>query len=199
MSSLPHDPRARPGLDELYSAEAPRILTWARMRIRPEHRGLIAPEDIAQDVWVRAVEKFRGYDPSRTNFRGWLLTVARFVLAEATRRAFLHQRVSGTLPPLGTQREDVPALVTSVVTRAARNEAMAQVFGYLDQLDTLDRQVFTLHCLEGLPQRQVAVALAIEENTVAKRWGRLRERLRVLAPAWLDVSGDGERIDAHSA
>lgn len=200
MSSFPPVPPSAPRLDELYQAEAARILTWARLRIRAEHRRLITAEDIAQDVWCRAVEKFAAYDPQRVTFRGWILTVARFVLAEATRRAFHHQRVQGEGRSTEVRhRDDLPSLITSVTTRAARDEAMTRLFEYVDHLDPIDRQVFMLHCLEELPQREVAMRLGIEENTVAKRWGRLRDRLRAIAPLWTGLVGPNESIAGASA
>lgn len=174
-------------LEGLYANEAPRILAWARVRIRPEHRGLLQPEDVAQDVWCRALEKFDSFDPAHVEFRPWLFTVARFVLAEATRRAFYQQRVRSDQgrSSMVRVREEVPASITSVTSRAARDETMRRLFAVLDTCDDADRQLFALHHLEGMAQKDVGERLGLQANTVAKRWERLRARLREVAPAWL--------------
>jgi RNA polymerase sigma-70 factor (ECF subfamily) len=179
-------PAPGPELEALYAAEAARLVTWARARIRSEHRGLIAPEDIAQDTWLRAVEKFATFDAAATTFRAWILTVAKFVLAEATRRAFYQQRMKHEdgRSSIARLREEVPDLVTTITSRAARDEAMGRVFAWVDGLDDVDRQVFILHFLEELPHKDVAARLGLLPNTVSKRWERLRGRLRALAPLW---------------
>ncbi|MEZ5963663.1 MAG: sigma-70 family RNA polymerase sigma factor [Planctomycetota bacterium] len=181
-----------PGLEELYRAEAERLVAWARMRIRPDQRGLLAPDDLAQDVWCRAVEKFATFDPAVVSFRAWILTVAKFVLAEATRRAFYLQRMKHEdgRSSVANLREQVPELVTTITSRAARNEAMARLFAWADGLDDVDRQVFTQHFLEEQPQKDVAARLGMQPAAIAKRWERLRGRLRAVAPAWLQVDGD---------
>lgn len=185
-------PKPAPGLEELYRAEADRLVAWARIRIRPDQRGLISPEDVAQDVWCRAVEKFATFDPAAGPFRAWILTVAKFVLAEATRRAFYLQRLKHEdgRSSMMRMREQVPELVTTITSRAARNEAMTRLFAWVDALDEVDRQVFTLHFLEQMPQKELAPRLGMQPAAIAKRWERLRARLRVVAPAWLRVDDE---------
>lgn len=182
-------PQPAPGLEELYRAEAERLVAWARLRIRPEHRGLVSPEDVAQEVWCRALEKFATFDPAAGPFRAWVLTVAKFVLAEITRSAFYQQRLKHEdgRSSMIRVREQVPEMVTTITTRAARNEATERLFVWVDQLDEVDRQVFTFHFMEGLPQKDVGARLGMQANAIAKRWERLRARLRAVAPAWLEV------------
>jgi len=189
--TVPTSPDSNPKLEDLYRAEAERLVAWARLHIRPEHRGLLAPEDVAQDTWCRAVEKFASFDGTGS-FRAWILTVAKFVLAEATRRAFYQQRLKHEdgRSSVVRLREQVPELVTTITSRAARDENMERLFAWLDGLDATDRQVFTLHVLEEVPQKDVAARLGMQPAAVAKRWERLRARLRTVAPSWLRVAGD---------
>jgi RNA polymerase sigma factor (sigma-70 family) len=111
------------------------------------------------------------------------------VLAEITRRAFYQQRLKHEdgRSSMVRMREQVPEMVTTITSRAARNEAMERLFAWVDQLDDVDRQVFTLHVVEGLPQKDVGPLVGMQPNAVAKRWERLRARLRSVAPAWLRI------------
>jgi DNA-directed RNA polymerase specialized sigma24 family protein len=46
----------------------------------------IDPQDVVQEVWLRAVKGYAGFDPSVSSLRSWLLAIAKNVLLESFRK-----------------------------------------------------------------------------------------------------------------
>jgi RNA polymerase sigma factor (sigma-70 family) len=167
-------------LGDLYARVLPALYAWAKLRIRPEYRRVVSPEDLVQEVWLRAAGIFSGFDAAKQSFRGWIFTVAKNVLFEVQRKAWRHTRES--TPEGSTSRlralGDVPADVTSLTQRVQRDEGVRMFLDRVAQLDDDDRKTL-IHCgLEELSLREAAERLDVTRDAVAKRWQRLRERIR---------------------
>jgi RNA polymerase sigma-70 factor (ECF subfamily) len=167
-------------LGDLYARVLPALYAWAKLRIRPEYRRVVSPEDLVQEVWLRAAGIFTGFDAAKQSFRAWIFTVAKNVLFEVQRKAWRHTRES--TPEGSTSRlralGDVPADVTSLTQRVQRDEGVRMFLDRVAQLDDEDRKTL-IHCgLEELSLREAAERLDISRDAVAKRWQRLRERIR---------------------
>ena len=167
-------------LGDLYSRVLPALYAWAKLRIRPEYRRVLSPEDLVQEVWLRAAEVFGSFDAAKVSFRSWIFTVAKNVLFEVQRKAFKQTRER--TPEGSTSRHhalnDVPDEVTSLTQRVQRDEGVKLFLDRVAQLDEDDRKTL-IHCgLEELSLREAAERLDITREAVAKRWQRLRERIR---------------------
>jgi RNA polymerase sigma factor (sigma-70 family) len=164
-------------LGALYARLLPSLYAWARLRIRPEFRSALPPEDLVQEVWLRAAQAFGSFDAERVAFRPWLFAVAKNVLFEAQRRVYRRARereeASGRLP-----LASVPDDVTSLTQRVQRDEGVRIFLEHVSRLDDDDRRLL-IHCgLEELPLREAADRLALSRDALAKRWQRLRDRMR---------------------
>lgn len=164
---------------ELYERIAPALFTWADLRIRPELRQWIDPQDVVQEVWCRAWKVFESYDPAAVSFRYWVFRVAKNVLLEAFRkldnpayRARSRDASSKVLELL-----DVPDSATAISRRVAKQESLLLVAQWVQSLDEDDRMLLIHHGLEGLTQAEVAERLDLQRETVAKRWQRLVARI----------------------
>ena len=74
--------------------------------------------------------------------------------------------------------DGVPDDATRITMRVARDESLGKCAEWIRALDDEDRKL-VIHCgLEGLTYIETAERLAIGPEAVAKRWQRLRERLR---------------------
>lgn len=170
---------AAPDFAGLYDQAAPALFAWASLRIHRRYRAAIGPEDLVQEIWLRAYRSFSTYDPARS-FRGWVFGVAKNVLFEVQRA--LHKREkehgadgnTGRLEALG----DVPDQASTITRRVARDDAVRAFVRQVEGLDEFDRKI-VVHCgFEELTQREAAERLGIGYEAVAKRWQRLRTRLR---------------------
>lgn len=175
----------RDGMSLLCEETAPALLAWANLRIHPSYRGRLDPEDVVQEVWWRAMDGFGSFDPAKGAFRGWLFRIATNVLTDSYRRLAVrghlgneqHSKRMQELPP------DISAQMTSITGRLTRDENGRKMVEEIKALEEGDRAL-VVHCgLERLTAAEVATLLNLSEDAVAKRWQRLRSRLRE-APAW---------------
>ena len=178
-------------LGVLYGRLQPSLYAWACLRIRPEFRRALAPEDIVQETWLRAASILESYDPERVAFRPWLFRVAKNILFEWQRR--LHRTWKDGGPDDQVARDwildQIPDDVTSVTARLRRDEAIHGFLAWVAGLPDEDRQLL-LHCgFEGLTLAEVASRLDVSKDAVTKRWQRLRERIGAWTPP-PDLLGD---------
>ncbi|MAG58424.1 MAG: hypothetical protein CMJ83_19220 [Planctomycetes bacterium] len=163
----------------LYERLTPVLHSWASLRLRPGMRGRVEPDDIVQEVWMRAHRVFDRWDSSRSPFRAWLLSVAKNVMLEALRHVRRPDAAAGgvTQSSKAFDLADVPADVTSLSRRCARDERLLGFVECVRELPAGDRML-VVHCgLEGDTCKNVAVRLDLTEAAVIKRWQRLKKRL----------------------
>jgi RNA polymerase sigma factor (sigma-70 family) len=175
---LAQDDRAA-GFAALYARLAPSVLAWARLRIPSVLRGAIDPEDVVQEVWRRAYERFPSFDPARAPFRAWVFRIANLVLMEGLRRAKTRVRAAG-----GDDTRDPAAAAldpaTTVSRAVAADEALAGFIAAALREEDEDRRLFAYR-LEGLTFEECGERLGTTPAAARKRWQRLRERLADLA------------------
>ncbi len=178
---------------ELYARLAPALFAWAELRLRPSTRRAVSPEDLAQEVWLRAAAILPAYDPAKSAFRPWLFAVAKNVLLEVQRKLARTWKDRSTEGETGRlfALDQVPEEVTSLSRRLARDDSLARFLARAGTLDEEDR-LLLVHCgLEALPVGDVAARLDIGKEAAAKRWQRLRERVREWPSAQALLADDG--------
>ncbi len=163
---------------------APALYGWSVLRIPPELRARLQPEDLMQDVWLRALSAFGSYDADRGPLRPWLFQVAKYTLLDALRRGRV--RVQPRQEPApdggsdaggGARLSQVPDDATAVSQRVARRDDVAAFLAHVETLPEEDRDLLVHHGLEGLSLGQAAERLGLEKAAAQKRWQRLRARL----------------------
>jgi RNA polymerase sigma-70 factor, ECF subfamily len=164
---------------ELYERLAPALHAWATLRIGPAHRGRLDPEDVVQEVWWRAMDAFATYDPEKGVFRAWIFQIANRVLLNGFRSLYVRGHAGDAGRPFeAAVPEHLVGEATSISERAARNEATLRLLREVDTLEPQERALFAYCGLEELPAAAAGRLLGISEAAAAKRWQRLRERLR---------------------
>lgn len=165
----------------LYELIAPSLYAWVRLRMPPLLREHLEVEDVLQEVWCRGLGALDRFDPDQREFRRWIFRVAKNVMLEALRRAQRMERLQGAGGETERLRalEQVPDDVTTVTRRLVRDETLQNFLRRVETLDAHERELVVYCGLEELPYREVATRLGIQREAVAKRWQRLRRRLRV--------------------
>ena len=176
----PTHPAPAVDLEALYRAHAAAIYAWACLRTNPALRAWVTPEDLAQEVWVRATRAAPSRDVGSGPVRAWLFTIAKHVLYEVRRLA---ERSSKEKPSGGSTTrllalDQVPATVTSLTQQLSRDDALQQFLRRVEELDDEDRMLLIHVGLEAMPQTEAAARLGLGYEALAKRWQRLRERVR---------------------
>ena len=128
-------------------------------------------EDINQEVWLLAIERFDRFDPGKGGFRDWLLGIARHRALRHHRRATgpvsggRPEGVSGVLPP--------PELVEGV-------ERAGVVRAALLCLQRDSRRVLLDKYAEGLSVAEIAARTGRSAKGVESLLTRARGQLRAL-------------------
>lgn len=154
------------------------VQAWAALQTRGPLGRSVETEDLVQEVCFHAYRSFGSYDPARGEFRPWVFGVASRVAASLLRKAARTRARAGSVLRLASRADALPAVVTTVSRRVARDEGLQRFVERVHELDEDDRQLLVYRGLEGLAHADVAALLDLTPAQANKRWQRLRERLR---------------------
>jgi RNA polymerase sigma-70 factor, ECF subfamily len=159
----------RATLDGFYRRHSTRVLRWM-IRLGGPH---VDPEDAAQEVFITAFRRFDTYDSKRASETAWLYGIARRVVANARRRAFLRRCVGlSTLGPVASPGPTTDAMAQALCRRRQLQYA-------LEQLNSTKREVLVLVDLEEHSAPEVARMLGLPVGTVYSRLHHARTALRM--------------------
>jgi RNA polymerase sigma factor (sigma-70 family) len=165
-------------LEALYRRVAPSLCAWARLRLNALPGVGMTDGDVAQEVWVRALQARARWAPDTVSFRAFVFRIAKHVLLEAMRQrgTLRGAGVGGTVALAGIGA--APDEVSSITAQVARSEAVQRLTDLIASLDADDRKL-ALHCgFEDLSLAETAQQMGLSYEAVTKRWQRLRARLR---------------------
>jgi len=155
--------------DELLARHAGRLAGFIRVRMGPELRARVAPEDVLQETLLEAARKVDAFEPrGPAAFYGWLVEIARYKLAEARRASRALKRARQT--PLDSA---VAPGVTSTPSRhAERTERAERLAAALERIDGTRAEAVRLRYLEGLSVADAAARMGCSEPALKSRVAR---------------------------
>ena len=126
----------------LYERVSPALVAWARLKLRGEMSRFADPEDLVQETWWRAFDRFPDFDPERGRFRSWVFAIASNVFRELIRRRTgirgsvraQHDVRIEALPP------DLRAQVTSITNACRRKDHADKLTEFAGADGTFDRR-----------------------------------------------------------
>src|SRR5436309_7777088 len=137
-------------------------------------------EDLAQETFLRIVKGAQAWE-QRARFQTWLFTIARNLCVDQSRRDRF--RRADSLDAQGP--DDEPAMVDAVPGREidpGRGAESARLRPVLQRallsLPAEQREVFVLREQAGVPFREIAEMVGVNENTVKSRMRYALEGLR---------------------
>ncbi|MCE9595617.1 MAG: sigma-70 family RNA polymerase sigma factor [Planctomycetes bacterium] len=142
-------------------------IDWVRKLARSLAGDAHLAEELAQDVWVAALESRPDTDRSA---RGWLATVLRRRWRDLRRE---HSRREAR-----EHSASRPESVTAADELVERAAIQRRLVGAVLELDEPYRSTVLLRFFEGLPQREIARRMNTTTATVNSRLTRALERLR---------------------
>jgi RNA polymerase sigma-70 factor (ECF subfamily) len=140
------------------------LLGFIASRLGPALRGKLEPQDVLQEVAVKAMRELPRTDLSRREPFGWLCQLAEQCIIDDSRHFSAAKRSNEREVPLqgmfgeGSQEflSLLAASLTSPTQAAARNERGAQLQAALAELPDDTREVLRLRYFEGLPTKEIA-------------------------------------------
>jgi RNA polymerase sigma factor (sigma-70 family) len=137
------------------------LVGYLTTRLRSEQEA----KDVAQEAYVRLLQLQEPGTPSL--LRAYLFKIATNLAIDRLRHRSVQHRAEEQpelFEDLTTTRSDMDDPAKQALAR----ERTDQLLGYLRELPTKCQQVFNLHRLEGVSQREVAVRLDFSERMVRR-------------------------------
>jgi RNA polymerase sigma-70 factor (ECF subfamily) len=167
-----------PSFEQLWESSLPTLLAWCHLRMTAPLRRRMEPEDVVNEVWLRAQARFAEFDPTLGSVVGWLIGIARNVCLEELRKA-TNPRERNVAGESDLQLHGVrPRSTLSVRSRLANEEAIVHLLAMLEKLREDERELVARMIFEGATCAQVALSWGKSEDAVTKQWQRLRASLR---------------------
>lgn len=167
---------------------SPLLLAQASHRLRGPLAALArthAPEDLVQDVWVRALPRLDGLAARDGRMTPVLVRfLATTMLHRLNSLAQTHLRADGARrqDSLDPAAEAGFAESARIVSQIASHERIDVVRRAIDALDDDDRTLVVLRAIEQNPVSDIALLLGEKPNTIAVRYRRALDRLRARLP-----------------
>ena len=137
-------------------------------------RDLDLAEDVLQEAWVVALERWRR-DGIPSDPVGWLLTTARNKAVDRMRRA----RTLRSKEPLLVEREPLDPF-EEMPASSIHDDRLRLIFTCCHPaLSTEARVALTLRTLGGLTTAEIASAFLVAEKTMGQRLSRAKRKIKV--------------------
>jgi len=153
-----------------------RLLSVIYLRMGPELRTRLDPEDVLQEVAIEAIHSWQTLDDPQ-NVGAWLVTLARRKVAR-----ILRDQVG--VAARDPRREckvntDVPLVDrrSGPVTVADRKDRLKLLEAALERLPEQHREVIVLSRIEGLSAKEIGERMGRSENAVHLLLGRALKKL----------------------
>ncbi len=147
-------------------------------------------EEVCQETWLIAIERFDSFDPHKGKFRDWLTGIARHRVLRHYRCATyqtLDDRPDGLTDALAPL-ESLEEIERADVVRAA-----------LLCLDKDRRRVLLDKYIDELPVAEIAARMGRSAKAVESLLSRARSQLRSLLRHYFSTSTEGERHESSDA
>jgi RNA polymerase sigma-70 factor (ECF subfamily) len=187
-----------PALEQLLSLHRPYLKRVIEMRMEPALRTRVDASDVAQETQImitNGIEQFIKHRP--TSFRIWIRRKALDQLKDqrrrhigAMKRSTLMERNISDVSSIEIARK---LLSSSPSKMLGQIELREQVYGLIEQLSEIYREVLVLRHAEELTNAEVADLLDIDPNTARQRYGRALQKLhRLFTDNGIGVDGAKE-------
>ncbi len=169
----------------LFARYSRRLTILLHYKIGPDLRAACEPEDLLQEVFLRAFRDIQGFSyDSPGSFLRWLGSIADHVVIDAARRLGRQRRAAAETVRFRSPSNPggpEPADTRTPSRIFARKETIALLLKRLDALPEDDRQAILLAKIEGLRPADIAARLGRTPQAAAVLLHRALKRFRALA------------------
>lgn len=153
-----------------------RLLSMIYLRMGPELRTRLDPEDVLQEVAIEAINSWHTLDDER-NAGAWLVVLAKRKVARVLRdQVGVAARDPRRERAIKTDFSVADAR-SGPVTAADRHDRLMLLEAALQKLSSDHREVILLARIEGLSAREIGERMGRSENAVNLLLGRALKRL----------------------
>ncbi|SNY28888.1 RNA polymerase sigma factor [Paractinoplanes atraurantiacus] len=159
-----HQAGDREAFADIYRIHYPAVLRYMEKRVQKRHLA----EDLAQDVFVKALRRLGTFEWRERPIAAWLMTIARNRIADYWKSAGYHLEVlsdtamDGAASPGGGLME--PTLADDPETTAITTLVREQLFALMHELTAGQAEVLVLRFFDGMSVAEAAAELGIHAN-----------------------------------
>jgi RNA polymerase sigma-70 factor (subfamily 1) len=178
----------RDALAEFITRRTPALLAFIERKLGSALRGKLEPQDVLQDVSVKAFRELPNTDFTTLEPFGWLCHLAEQCIVDASRHFNAGKRDSGReMPgnvPVGEGSQDLVALLAASMTTptqaVVRNEREQRLLEALATFPEDHREALRLRYVEGLSTKEIAAKVGKTDVAIRVLLSRLVHRLQEL-------------------
>jgi RNA polymerase sigma-70 factor (ECF subfamily) len=164
----------------------PALLSFVERRLGSALRGKLEPQDVLQELAVKALRELPNADLSARDPFGWLCHLAEQCIVDDHRHFAAGKRASGREVPgnvrVGDGSQDLVALLTASLTSPSmavvRDERQRRLMAVIATLPAEHREALRLRYGEGLPTKEVAGRLGKSDVATRVLLSRLVQQLQ---------------------
>jgi RNA polymerase sigma-70 factor, ECF subfamily len=164
----------------------PALLSFVERRLGSALRGKVEPQDVLQELAVKALRELPNADLSTRDPFGWLCHLAEQCIVDDHRHFAAGKRASGREVPgnvrVGDGSQDLVALLAASLTSPSmavvRNERQRRLMDVVATLPEEHREALRLRYGEGLPTKDVAGKLGKSDVATRVLLSRLVQQLQ---------------------
>ena len=143
-----------------YREQLPKIRSYIGARINSADDA----EDLAADVFTKALSALPSYQPEQSSFSTWLYTITANTVRDYFRRSSVRNNTITAVED--DVLESIPANAMSLDEGLCRQELLEALADALQALPEIQRQIVVLQFYDGLPQKEIAARLNLgDANT----------------------------------
>ncbi len=156
----------KPPFEEIYEEYYEKVFNFVYMRLL--HRE--DAEDVTADTFIKAMDSYDRYDPSRASCLTWLCTIARNSLIDHVRRSHSDKIISfdGSWD-IGEDDKELERI---------EDDSGQRVYRIFKHLKAEERELLSMRYSMDMEYSEIGKILGIEPRTAAKRVERLLKKCR---------------------
>lgn len=187
-------------LAELFALHRHRLWHMVHFRLDPRLAGRVDADDILQEAYLAASQRFGNADLDQLSPFVWLRLIVQQTLIDVHRQHLgVQMRDAGREVPLvwnpmaGTTSVSLAAHFLANLTSPSRAAVRAEIANRLEEvlssMDPMDQEVLALRHFEELTNNEVAEVLGIQVKAASIRYVRALKRLKEILQ---QIPGFGE-------
>jgi RNA polymerase sigma-70 factor (ECF subfamily) len=159
---------------QLYEIYLPKIYQYTRYRVADKE----AAEDLTSDIFNKALDGFKRFDPGKASFPTWIFSIARNTIIDYYRKHAKETKVRRDTKPENSLGSDSPE------EKLSRSEEIARLRECISKLNENEQELISLKFSGGITNREIARVTGLSESNVGTILCRAIRKLRDDFSGW---------------
>ena len=160
----------------LYERYLPRIFQYVSYRVGDK----AAAEDLTSDIFNKALDGFKKFNPEKAAFSTWIFSIARNTIIDYYRKHAKETKVRKDTEPDITMTSNTPE------EQITRSEEIARLRECISKLNENEQELISLKFSGGMTNREIARITDFSESNVGTILCRAIRKLRDDFSGWDD-------------